>query len=364
MKANRFVPTSCTRNQRGSLGVLMCSMVFIGLLGVGSFAADVSHNVTVRTELQNATDAAAMAGARSLISEETAPLAEFNAMQVASNNRADGKPVGNDESGSVEVEFPAPDQNQIGVCKVTATRQINNWLSTIFNRPTDTIVVVSTAAASRSANRINENMLFPVAVSLDAGPELNKQGGGGNHSSDPLLADFKPLKDLKIGDQFKMFLNSQQVKNACYTSFTNKETNASWLKEAVDMYAGISPPTPGMIPEASAGDTIFLQNGTANSVLGKEPRLSKLKEREIVVMPVISGLAEMNQTRTLMGWITVKIDSISNASGSGASEVITGTILKAPTKGHPGDLPPTSDNKWDKALEEFSPSVVHLISSR
>lgn len=360
MKANRLEPSSCKRNQRGSLGVLLCSMVFLGILGVGALAADISHNVAVRSQLQNAADAAAMAGARALISEDTAPLAEYNAIEIARVNTADGKPVTNDETGSLNIEFPSPEDNQLGVCKVTASREIRNWLSSVFGHPTDNVTAVATAAASQSATRINENLLFPVAVSLDAGPELNKQNG----KPDAQYANYKPLKDLKIGDKFKMYLNSQQVKNACYTSFTNKSTNADWLKTAVNMYAGITPPTPGLIPEATAGQSIYLQNGTATSVLGKEPTSSQLTNREIVVMPVIAGKAEMNQTRTLVGWITVKLESISKESGNGSSEVLVGTLLKSPTRGHPGDLPRTNNANWDKALQELSPSIVHLISSR
>ncbi|MBY0549338.1 MAG: hypothetical protein K2W95_18830 [Candidatus Obscuribacterales bacterium] len=360
MKTSRLGPSSCTRSQRGSLGVLLCSFVFMGILGIGAFAADVSHNVTVRSELQNAADAAAMAGARALINEDTAPLAEYNALEVARINSADGKSVTNDETGSVSIDFPPPDANQIGVCKVTASREIKNWLSSVFGHPTDTITAVATAAASQAANRINANMLFPVAVSLDAGPELNKSNG----NTDPQYANYKPLKDLKIGDRFKMYLNSQQIKNACYTSFNSKNTNASWLSDAVDMYAGITPPQPNFIPEATAGDTIFLQNGTATSVLGKEPRTGHLTDRDIVVMPVITGKAEMNQSRTLVGWITVKLESIKKESGSGSSEVLTGILMKSPLRGHPGDLPSTNDNQWDQALEQFSPSIVHLISSR
>src|SRR5262249_52016099 len=82
------------RKQNGAMGGLLFCAVLLTILGLGTFALDFSHVLAVRGELQNAADAAALAGAGAFakLEEESA---ETHALDVANANTADGRAVSN-----------------------------------------------------------------------------------------------------------------------------------------------------------------------------------------------------------------------------------------------------------------------------
>src|SRR5215468_1930971 len=60
----KVLSTVSFRNQKGLLGAPMLACCIVIALVVASLAVDFGHAATVRTQLQNATDAAALAGAQ------------------------------------------------------------------------------------------------------------------------------------------------------------------------------------------------------------------------------------------------------------------------------------------------------------
>lgn len=344
MKLQTFRCASHARNNHGSLGMLIpCAILFV-ILAVGSFAADLVHHTLVRAELQNATDAAALAGASALVTTTTAPLASYYATSAAALNYADGDPVSNTARTTVDVRLNTNVPQEIGQCQVKASCQIQNWLSPIFGRDTDKITVCSTAACSSSINGVAANILFPIAVSLDAAP---------NNKNVSKL----PLRDLKLGDTFSIFINSQQVKNGAFTSMGVKNTNANWINQAINQTLGISPSTPNFIPAVHIGDPIFLDNGVAGQkTLAGEPRLSALKGKNIAI-PVIEGQPPFNQSRPVVGWVVIKVTSVEVNKSGGVVEVIEGTLVKVPIRGSSGPIA-TPGN-----LQAASPSSVRLIAN-
>ena len=56
---------SLWRNRRGAVAIYVASSALV-LLGIGAFSIDLGHIMTVNTELQNAADAASIAGAQEL----------------------------------------------------------------------------------------------------------------------------------------------------------------------------------------------------------------------------------------------------------------------------------------------------------
>ena len=56
-------------DSEGSIAVVV-ALALVVLLGIGSLAIDIGQIATVRSELQNTADAAAMAAARALIVEQ------------------------------------------------------------------------------------------------------------------------------------------------------------------------------------------------------------------------------------------------------------------------------------------------------
>ena len=140
-----------TRNDRGSLGLLIPCAILLLILGVGSFAADVVHNTLVRAELQNASDAGALAGAAALVSAQTAPMADYYATQATAANFADGNPVSeNSANTTVAVSIDTNVPGEIGECHVQVSRQIQNWLASIFGRSTELVSADATAACSQN----------------------------------------------------------------------------------------------------------------------------------------------------------------------------------------------------------------------
>src|SRR4030095_586209 len=143
------------RKQTGSLGGLAFSAALIAILGLGAVALDMSHVSAVRSELQNASDAAALAGAQAFVQGE-GENAEANALDVAENNSADGRPVSN-ESPETEVTVqatPALVPGEANIVRVDSSVTIHHMLASIFGRPTDTISVRSRAGAYHSVTRL------------------------------------------------------------------------------------------------------------------------------------------------------------------------------------------------------------------
>ncbi|MBX9570950.1 MAG: hypothetical protein K2X77_18795 [Candidatus Obscuribacterales bacterium] len=448
------------RNMSGSAAAVIASVFLLGILAVGAIATDVTHNVSVRTELQTATDAAALAGARALTDPDTQGAASYYATQTAAQNKADGSLVATDGNGStVDVDVEMGGENTIGIVTVTANKPISNWLGSLIGHPTDTITTVSRAEASQTTFQVNSNVLFPLAVSIDAvpfdgngnGPSSpsndsnttggttttttgttttadsgnngngkGNNGGGSSSSGTTSTADSgsngngkgngkspststttttsgtttsgtttntgststtstsasttttpsgttvstKALKDTNVGDKFYIYINSQQVKNGAFTSFTKPNPNANWLNDVIDQQLGLAAPVPNMVPSVKIGDPISLINGVAGQKsLAEGDRLQALQDKPIIYLPVMSGTPPFNQERPIIGWIAVKVDNVVTNQSGGVVETVEVTLLKAPILGRKGDIPPTGDASWDTALQNFSPSTVRLLSN-
>jgi len=80
-----------TRHSRQGTGIIWTTVALMVMVGMASLAVDFGRAKLVRTELQNAADAAALAAAANISS----PVADVqaNAVAVARANRADGTPV-------------------------------------------------------------------------------------------------------------------------------------------------------------------------------------------------------------------------------------------------------------------------------
>lgn len=149
-------PTVRLRRQAGSVLVLI-AMGIVALLGAGALSVDVGFFFVMRNQLQNAVDAAALAGAQGLIIEpgdySDNGQAKKLAIQVAALNQAAGQPV---ILASNEITFP--DGNTV-LIRITRPAQ------TFFARVLGVSLVNITVSAAA--------MAVPVE-SVSGGP-----GGGG-----------------------------------------------------------------------------------------------------------------------------------------------------------------------------------------
>jgi hypothetical protein len=112
---------------RGSVVVMMTAGV-VALLGATTLAVDVGYLYVVRNQLQNAVDAAALAGAQGLLAQPgnyTADGAAVRlAMEYAARNQADGEPV---LLSSSEITFP-----QSNAILIDITRPARTFFARLF----------------------------------------------------------------------------------------------------------------------------------------------------------------------------------------------------------------------------------------
>lgn len=340
-------PSLSTRSQSGSVSVLLPLAILLSVVGIGAFAMDISHNVTVRTELQNASDAAALAGARDMLESTTQNNAENSALQVAEDNFANGKPVSNSsDRTNVTAQCAQSNVKSQYNCIVSADTQIDNTFGKVFGHNSDDIATKSSALAARSIIGVGPNTAFPLAVSVDT-------TNGGQ----------VPLYTRKLGDEIRLEINSQQFKNAAWTSLSLPNTNASWLNAAIDGLLGIGGPATN-IPAAEIGDDLNLTNGVASQKdLAKAPRLGALKDRHNLVIPLMAGDPPYNQSRKLVGFITVDIKDVIVNQNGGEVETIVAVLRKGIiNRATPGEIKSTDSTTVNNGLTGISPGTVKLVT--
>ncbi|MBI4533790.1 MAG: hypothetical protein HY711_07560 [Candidatus Melainabacteria bacterium] len=346
-----FLKLQVSRAPKGSLGAVLFGIVLFAILGIGAFALDFAHVLTVQSELQNATDAAALAGAQDLTTnfDNVVP----RALQVASSNRADGKAVSNQSPGAIITVNPIPPNLPLdtGSVTVTASMSIRHMLAPIFGRTVDTLVSQSTAGSSGSLNRLGSNQAFPLAVSLDAVPRNNNIDG-------------QPLYSRQLGDTVDFYINSQQVKNASFTSFTECSSNANYIKGAVAQSLGLEPVQPGFIPSIQVGDSININNGVVGQKhLARSPQFEALTSQPILILPVITGTPPYNQSRQVVGFIGVRVTTVTINQSGGEVETITGTLVRQLARGRGGPTGQTGSPVADAALLDLSASPLRLLAN-
>ncbi|MBI4532546.1 MAG: hypothetical protein HY711_01255 [Candidatus Melainabacteria bacterium] len=332
------------RKQTGSLGTLLMAIGILIAVGLGSFAVDFAHVQAVRTQLQSATDAAALAGAQDLYTNLA--NAATHALQLAAANTADGRAVSNQSPGTtVAIQVTPPDPINDGQVEVTAQMNIRHLLASIFGRNSDTIYSRSVAGRSSTLRRLNSGQGFPLAVSYWAPP-----GPGG-----------LPLSSLEPGDTIELTINSQQFKNAAWTSLTIQPANDHYVSQAIDQLLGLTNDVPGFIPSVELGDTIFLMNGIGSHMeLGRDTAShSALLAEPLLVMPVVENLPPMNQTGDVMGFIAVDVTGVTLSQRGGEVLTITGVLVRASVRGD--DCPACDTGVDNTSLGELAVGPVKLI---
>lgn len=340
----------CARRAEG--GFLGSCIYVAGVLIVFllcSLGTDISHLVAVRAQMRNAADAAALAGAADLFKNHND--CHRHALAVAEINVADGYPVSNkSESVTVTTAVVPPVGNDLGTVTVNVKMILNNLVTPVFGRMLDTLDVTAVAGGAGKLVEVPENILFPFAPSIDTLPSPDKG------------ADPTPLMNRKVGDIHQFYINSQQVKNGGFTSFTEKNTNAQWVREAISQSLGITPSQPGFIPPVKVGDDIYMSNGVlGEKTLADDPYLSKLCEPDRTIwLPIIKGDPPYNQTRKCIGFMAVKVLNVTT-NQPGIVETLTVRIQSSLVDGTGGKIPSTGNGQIDTALNNFAPGVVKLL---
>lgn len=338
------------RCESGSLGALFFAVIVVICIGLGALAVDFAHMLTVRNELQSAADAGSLAGAQDL-SSDSSQSAYDHALQVSALNSADARSVSNSSKETqVTVQVvPSVSESMPGTVEVDAQMIIHHLLAPIFGRKEDTIAVKSKAGSYSTTTTLAANQAFPIAVSIDQRPN----GPSGKE---------KALKELHLSDAVTIVIrpDGNPGRNGVWTSFNLGSANTSTYVSLIEQCLGIRPPNAGDIPTLVAGEsTINLDNGINRGSGIDTTYLPRIQTKPFLTFPLIEG-NQYNQSRPVIGFITIKIKNIEYRSGALVCE---GTLVKGIVRGWGGELPSTGNSANDLAAVELSPAVVKLLSA-
>lgn len=350
------------RNRRGSLGALMIAFLVPVFFGIGAFALDLAHLSTVRAELQKATDAAALAGAADLLVDPE--LCDRHALNVAAANWADGHAVSNEIDGTeVYVETVPCSDTQTGSVTVTASTRLNNLFAKIFHRDSEIATARSVAGAAGAVSSVSSNTAFPLAVSMDTVCNITtKSNNGKGNDKDSSDSYVGPLSSANIGDEVVFYINSQDYKNAAFTSLSEKNTDADWISNAIDQALGLESEVPGYIPSENVGDPLYMINGVAaQKRLASNPQLSALQDAHGLVLPVMTGDPPYTQSRSCIGFITVRISAVDVNQSAGEVEALHCVLIKGLTNGSDRNVSSGTSETNEAAVDRLSASAVKLI---
>lgn len=335
------------RNMKGQLGPVYLLCILLAICILGAVAVDISHMACAKAELQNATDAGALAGAAHLWFD--VDNAEPDAYKFTGLNTADGRAVANGSRGTqVVVTVLRPTPTTSGTVTVDATMEVSHFLARLFDRFDDRIHVTSVAGTSGKLWRLAANQAFPLTVSLDAIPRAKGFVG-------------EALNTKSLGDDFTIFIGSQGPKNAAFTSLSKKPASAAFIKDAIGQCLKLDPPIDGFIPSLSVNDQISLDNGISGQLaLAKEPLKSALSNQACLILPVIEGDAPYVQSRPVRAFIGLKVKTVKLHQGAGIVESIEGTLVPVQALGE--TAPENTTGTWPTGpIARISLSPVQLI---
>jgi hypothetical protein len=395
-------PYARSRTKSGTTLILLTLVLLIPVFVVGALAIAVSHCGTTMTSLQSATDSAALAGASALVlnnvqssvSAAVISAAKDAATKRAANNFSDGHKVSTgfgvtfNKNGMDWVIPPPAPVNGVsrnnGQCQVAAEQIVENVFGGLFGARLSSLFTRSIATAYTTVVAVEQNIAFPIAVSLDA-----------TDGHDPYSSSNKPLNMSNLGDTITFCLEEPNA-NAAWTVYnTGKDRGsnmaeadamaAHYIDRAVNSALGVSY-VEGLIPRQSVGEASC--NGSTSLKSGIDlvgdisnatdlNSLSRLLIGKTIVLPVVGGdlpywsqdLAGdgsqyspgAGQTRPLLGFIALRVTEV-RAGSTNALQSITGTLVKTLVKGVVGQARPNINDIADPSLNSQAADINALIN--
>lgn len=370
-----------------------------------ALAVDVGHLVAVRAQMRNAADSAAVGAAYQFYKDPTGNSCDKYARTILDDNFIDGTILKDGENVTVQTAMTPNTVDSLGTVSVDITMNSNNLVSPLFYRFMDSMHVHAKAGGAGYITRPNRNVLFPIAVSLDAVPgdannntaangtggSNNGNGGsngngassgsggsggsvGSNGNGANSFTGTSLLEAIQNDKLFTLYFNNTSMNNCAYTSFTNPTTSGNWVKDAIAQQLGVTGPQYQHveIPSVEIGEKIYLNNGNfAQHELVDGQFGEKLLQTE-VVLPVVTGTGTLNNSETglgpynnskdwiLAGFIGLEIISIDKSKNCLA---LTGRIKSMTIPGVSSTIfPPVTNNPtFTAALQKVDPKGVKLL---
>lgn len=306
------------RNSQGALSSAILSLVLLSTFALGAMSFDFAHMLSVKAQLQNATDAAALAGARDMANRTVVPASLYpqaiaDATAVAAANSANGVSVSNASAGTT-VTVTCPDLSwppQVlmdptntsppimdSPVTVTATQQVTSIFAKLLNNNSNIVSATSTAMASTGISSLDPSQALNIGVSLNWAPPAGPQAGTA------LSSIWGPLWSSPVGQSFTVDLE------------TPSNCNAAWISNW----------TATQSPRLDYFQTnITLNNGTGT--------VSGLQPGDTIMLPVFQGNPPFNYSTQVIGILGLKVTAVN------LPKSITGTIVQPicyGTRGIPG----------------------------
>lgn len=301
------------RAQRGAVTLLVALGLPV-LLGIGALAIDLAWLRVVRAELQNAADAAALAGAQPLStllpSSTQWAAAEQQARQAVPLNRAAQAPL---QQGEVQTGYwnprepgqqlqplpHSPSAQEVPAVRVTLRRAeghnggpVRTFLATLWAQ--DGVALHASATAARVApGTVQPGGVFPMAVSQCLYNQYWRSTG-----TPP-----GPQLDPATGAPYIFQMGSAYHYGGCdsaqWSSLQGGGNSASEVRALINS---------GNLQPLSAGDAIWVQSGTESTLYNAVRACSESGNRSCaqVVVPVLDAVTA-GSTGRIQGFACLRL---------------------------------------------------------
>jgi Flp pilus assembly protein TadG len=329
--------------QRGSVSVLFTLLLPV-LLGFGAFAVDFPYLMTIRTEMQTAADAAALAGARYLgeggVANWDAAIAQTQA--ALAKNSVGGKAI---TQATIETGYWDTSSNRVGLqslpmtpaltdvpaIKVSISRsngKNSGEVSTIFANflGIKSLPISATAVAARPGpSTVGTNVLFPMAMSqcvfnLYWNASTNPPGPKVDSKGNPIM--------FKLGDKNDPGCGSKTLSGEWAVPLGNS-TNDPYLRGLV---------TTRITQSLAVGDQLNVTPGNHSNQLydavnncSAAAPLSQQTCR-YVTMPVVSNTVKSGNN-TIYGFACIEILSAAGSSSKFVTVTMSTKCQTPPSSG-------------------------------
>jgi hypothetical protein len=282
--------TRRTERAREERGVTTLVVIFglVALIAAAALAIDVGMIMESRTQLQNAADGAALAGARQLLGSDGTtvqiPAAQTAAVGTGASNVSVGNASLSIRTDPADMEFgrwdfasrdqvpptDPSDPEQVDSIRVTARMDnvangpLTSLFAAVLGRTGFQIGAEATAWVGFAGNSLPGNVAFPIAVDCCqlAGPDCQSDYCQYITTNPPNPCPLDDPQSVDTGDVSCLQFFATGGQNACWTQFSESDSSVN-TNDMVDIIQD------GTDTEISAGDEVFVDNGTKTGVVNE-----------------------------------------------------------------------------------------------
>jgi hypothetical protein len=290
-------------DQSGAMAVV-AALSIVALLGLVALAIDVGHLMVVKSELQNAADAGALAGARALVPYVTAThppqpnwsRGETTGTRTVKLNKGDGQFLTNCQvqtgywntaSKILQSTGIAPGNDDVPAVLMTAAKEagqnggpVNFFFGPILGIRTSNVRVQALAFISSLAGIPAHGGGFPLAVPKTL--------------VDQYWYQESPIS-FRIGSAYHSPEGGQ------WTSFKDDSNNVPTIRDLMEN---------GNPDPLNIGDNIWMQPGTKNTLYGD----AKAYVGKTFVLPVVTTDFDTHSYTPIQGFVSFYLEDADNGS--------------------------------------------------